>query len=52
LGGDIALKIGLDALLPGALVRAVREQIIAKFGFDPGKDNAQESLERACETIV
>jgi hypothetical protein len=37
--------------LSDAIVRAVRDKVITRFGFDPGKDNVQEALERACERV-
>lgn len=36
--------------LSDASARRVRDAIISKFGFDPGKGNVQEGLEYACET--
>ena len=37
--------------LSDAIVRAVRDKVITRFGFDPGKDNIQEALERSCERV-
>jgi Virulence-associated protein E len=45
--GDLVENLG--PALSDAVVRAVRETIVARFGCDPGKDNVQEALERLCE---
>jgi hypothetical protein len=45
--GDIAENISGE--LSDAICRALRDEIIARFRFDPGKENVQEAAERACE---
>ena len=45
--GDVIENLGPQ--LSDAICRAVREFIIHKFRFDPGPENTQEVLERACE---
>jgi hypothetical protein len=45
--GDLQENLGSE--LSDAIGRAVREAIIDRFAFDPGKDNVLEALERACE---
>jgi hypothetical protein len=45
--GDVAENIGPE--LSDAICRAVREQIIKSFRCDPGLENVQQALERACE---
>ena len=35
--------------LSDPIVRAVRETIVARFGFDPSKDHVHQALERLCE---
>jgi len=47
--GDVTDNLGPE--LSDAIARAVRERVIAQFDFDPGKDNIQEALERACERV-
>ena len=47
IGGDLPENLGPE--LGDAVVRAVREMIVARFKFDPGKENVQEALERLCE---
>ena len=46
--GDLVENFGPE--LSDAIARAVRDAIVAKFAFDPGKDNVQEALERRCES--
>lgn len=45
--GDLVENFGPE--LSDAIVRAVRDAIVASQGFDPGKENVQEALERLCE---
>jgi Virulence-associated protein E len=45
--GDIAENISGE--LSDAICRALRDVIIVRLGFDPGKENVQEAAERACE---
>ena len=45
--GDLVENYGPE--LSDAIARAVRDAIVARQGFDPGKDNVQEALERRCE---
>jgi hypothetical protein len=47
ISGEIAENISPE--LSDAICRAVREKIISTYGFDPGKENVQEVLERLCE---
>jgi hypothetical protein len=47
--GNVLDDVGPE--LSDAIVRAVRDKVITRFGFDPGKDNVQEALERACERV-
>ena len=46
--GDLVENFGPE--LSDPIARAVRDATIAKFAFDPGKDNVQEALERRCES--
>jgi predicted P-loop ATPase len=45
--GDVAENLGPE--LSDAVCRALRDLIIAQFGFDPGIENVQQAAERACE---
>jgi predicted P-loop ATPase len=45
--GDVAENVSGE--LSDAICRALRDVIIARFGFDPGKENVLEAAERACE---
>jgi hypothetical protein len=45
--GDLVENFGPE--LSDAIARAVRDAIVAGQGFDPGKENVQEALERRCE---
>lgn len=45
--GDLAENLGPE--LSDAITRALRDMIIARFGFDPGIVNVQQAAERACE---
>ena len=45
--GDVAENLGPE--LSDSVCRALRELIIAQFGFDPGIENVQQAAERACE---
>jgi len=47
--GDILETAG--PALSDALIRALREIIILKFGFDPKPENVYHATERACEEI-
>jgi Virulence-associated protein E len=47
--GDMTDNLARE--LSDAIARAVREQIVERFKFDPGKDNVQDALERACERV-
>jgi hypothetical protein len=47
--GDLTENLGPE--LSDGIVRAVRDLILARFGFDPGKDNVHEALERLCERV-
>jgi hypothetical protein len=46
-GGESIEKLGPQ--LSDAIVRALREAIIKRFGFDPGSEATREAAERACE---
>src|SRR5262249_50593956 len=46
-GGDAIEKLGPE--LSDPICRAVREHIHARYGFDPGIQNARDALERFCE---
>ncbi len=46
--GDLVENLG--PALSDPIVRAVREAIVVRFSFDPGKDIVQEALERLCES--
>jgi predicted P-loop ATPase len=45
--GDVLENLGKE--LSDSVCRALRESIIARFGFDPGIENVQQAAERACE---
>jgi predicted P-loop ATPase len=45
--GEVAENLGPE--LSDAVCRALRDLIIAQFGFDPGIENVQQAAERACE---
>ena len=45
--GDVIENLGPQ--LSDAICRAVRELIIRRYGVDPGLENTQQALERACE---
>ena len=45
--GDVIENLGPE--LSDAICRAVRELIIRQYGVDPGLENTQQVLERACE---
>jgi hypothetical protein len=45
--GDAAENAGPE--LSDAICRALRDHIIAKYGFDPGIENVQQAAERLCE---
>jgi hypothetical protein len=45
--GDVTENLGPE--LSDAICRALRDRIIARFSFDPAKQNVQEAAERACE---
>jgi hypothetical protein len=45
--GDVSENAGRE--LSDAICRALRDEIIRKFGFDPGAENVREAAERACE---
>jgi len=47
ISGDLPENLGPE--LSDAIVRAMRELIVARFNFDPGKENVQEALDRLCE---
>ena len=46
--GDLIENLGDE--LSDQIVRAVRENIVTQFRFDPGKDNVHEVLDRLCES--
>jgi hypothetical protein len=43
------IEENISGELSDAICRALRDLIIARFHFDPGKENVQEAAERACE---
>jgi predicted P-loop ATPase len=45
----MAIRPGVLAEVSDAMVREMREVIRDRFGFDPGKDNMREALERMAE---
>jgi hypothetical protein len=45
--GDVIENLGPE--LSDAICRALRDQILMKFRFDPGREVMQEAAERACE---
>ena len=47
IAGDLAENLGPE--LSDPIVRAVRHKIVARFNFDPGKDNVHEALEHLCD---
>jgi Virulence-associated protein E len=47
IAGDLPENLGPE--LSDPIARAMRDMIIARFTFDPGKENVQEALARLCE---
>jgi hypothetical protein len=46
-GGDAVEKLGSQ--LSDAMIRALRDAIIKRFGYDPGAEATRDAAERACE---
>jgi Virulence-associated protein E len=47
IAGDLPENLGPE--LSDPIVRAVRHAIVARFNFDPSKDNVHEALEHLCD---